>query len=182
MKIILVTGVIGGGKDYFAEEYVKEHPDENVRVLRFASPLRSIVEEMFKIDKDEASYTKWKSIPANRKFMVDLGQSMKSVFGKDFFARQLVERNGLNMTFWSPITILIPDFRFPIELETLLERTMLNGKKVDIVFCDYPSERYELLPEQESERMALFLKKRGYNHRQIISVVEFLNLMKEYEG
>ena len=177
MKIILLTGVIGSGKDHYAECYKAAHPDESVAIVHLAEPLREIVENMFDVD----DYTKWKSVSKNRKLMVDLGQSIKKVFGQDFFMRRIVDAYNLELAVWFDRTLIIPDFRFPVEIKSLIERTLINPRKVSVVFCDYHSDRYESRPEQESEKMALWLRERLKDGQEMLGD-EFLKLISEYEG
>jgi len=180
MRIILLTGVIGSGKDYFAKEYIKKHPAEKVKELKFAASLRDIVEGMYNIPKgDEAAYEAFKAIPANRGFMVKLGQNLKRVYGQEFFAEKIADTIYNDMDVCDTIdTYLISDFRFPIEFWTLFNAF---PDKLQIIFCDYHSERYELRPEQVSERMAIWLLGEGIKDREQISILNFVLLMKEYE-
>ena len=181
MKIILITGVIGSGKDYFAKQYVEQHPNEKVKLLKFAASLRDVTEGMFGIPKgDEAAYEAFKAIPSNRKFMVDLGQNLKRVYGEDFFAGDVAD------TIWNDMdccdtkdTYIISDFRFPIEFWTLLNAF---PDKLDITFCNFQSDRYTIAPEQVSEQMAIWLLDKGIEDRENIDVRVFAELIKEYES
>lgn len=200
MKIILLTGVIGSGKDFYAEEYTRLNPTEKIKHLHFAGTLRDITEGMFNIPKgDDKAYTEFKSVPENRKFMVDLGQNLKRVYGENFFAEKIantiLNEIGDNKDLevrcigvdgaWvisddsgEAITYLVSDFRFPVEFWTMYSNFQ---DKLEIVFCDYHSDRYELRPEQESEQMAIWLLSKGLRDREKISVERFIELMREYE-
>lgn len=180
MKVILVAGVIGSGKDHFADEYIKSHPEEDVKVIRFAEPLREIIEDMYGVVGDLA-YTQWKSVPANRKFMVDLAHAIKKSFGEDFFVRNLIEKYNLELAVWFPTTFIIPDFRFPYEITSLIRRTLLSDNWVSVVFCNFHSHRYEIREDQESERMAIWLKDK-LNDGDTIIGGDFLKLISKYEG
>lgn len=181
MKIILITGVIGSGKDYFARQYQEDHPNETVKELKFAASLRDITEGMFDIPKgDESAYEAFKAIPANRQFMVALGQNLKRVYGQGFFAERILDMICSDAYCAAKIdAYLISDFRFPIEFSTLFSTF---PDKLDITFCDYHSDRYELRPEQVSEQMAIWLLSKGLRDREKISVERFAELMKEYES
>lgn len=182
MKIILIAGVIGSGKDYWAEQYKKEHPTENIVHLRFAESLRDICEGMFSIPtNDDKAYTDWKNIPQNRQFMVDLGQNLKRVYGNDFFAMSVLRKiNQLRLTSTytsNDYTILITDFRFPVEFWTLANYFDTNKPEITVVFKDYHSYRYKLIPEQSSEQMAIWLLERGYKDNDVIREDNFARLL-----
>lgn len=177
MKIILISGVIGSGKDYWAEQYKKDHPTENIVHLRFAESLRDICEGMFGIPaNNDNAYTDWKNIPQNRQFMVSLGQNLKRVYGDSFFAKQVANKlwdnpNKENTTF------LITDFRFPVEFWTLANYFDTNKPQITVVFKDYHSDRYKVIPEQSSEQMAIWLLERGYKDNDLIREDNFARLL-----
>ena len=181
MKIILLTGVIGSGKDYWAKQYVEQHPNEKVKLLKFAASLRDITEGLYNLPKgDDEVYTEWKSKPENRKFMVALGANLKRVYGDDFFAKTVAD------TIWNDMdccdtkdTYIISDFRFPIEFWTLFNAF---PDKLDITFCNFQSDRYTIAPEQVSEQMAIWLLDKGIEDRENIDVRVFAELIKEYES
>ena len=181
MRIILLTGVIGSGKDYFAKEYIKKHPNEKVKHLKFAASLRDITEGMFDIPKgDEEEYTKWKGLGDNRQFMVDLGRELKRVYGDDFFAEKIADSIFNDMdTCDTKDTYLISDFRFRIEFWTMFQSF---PDKLQIIFCNYKSERYAICPEQVSEQMAIWLLGKGVEDRTELGTGFFAELMREYEG
>jgi len=181
MRIILLAGVIGSGKSFYANQYKQEHPEEKVVCLNFAASLRDIVEGMYNIPKgDEQAYTEWKSKPENRKLMVDLGRELKRVYGDDFFAEKVADTIFNDMdTCETKDTYIISDFRFPIEFWTMLQAFSNN---LQIIFCNYKSDRYELRPEQVSEQMAIWLLGKGIEDRTELGVGFFAELMKEYES
>lgn len=173
MKVIMLCGVIGSGKDHYANQYVKSHPKERVRIIRFASPLRNICARLFRFNvNDEAEYEKFKA--ENRQFMVDLGQSMKDEMGQDLFARAVADKiDEMDGEF---DTILITDFRFPIEFWAIAERF-----NTFIVFCNYKSQRYAIRPEQVSEQMAIWLLEQGIQDGQMFAEVLFSDYVNKYE-
>lgn len=181
MKIILITGVIGSGKDYWAKQYIKEHPNETVKCLHFIATLRDIIEGLYNLPKgDEEAYTAWKSKPENRSFMVALGREIKRVYGDDFFAERVLDIICSDAYCSGKIdTYLISDFRFPIEFWTLFNTF---PDKLEIIFCNYLSDRYELRPEQVSEQMAIWLLEKGLEDRENIDTRVFAELIKEYES
>lgn len=180
MKIILISGVIGSGKDYWAEQYKKEHTTENIVHLCFAESLRDICEGMFGIaPNDDKAYEAFKAIPANRGFMVMLGANLKRVYGDNFLARYVKNKiessaNKENATF------LITDFRLPVEFFEFYYS--LRGKDVSVIFCDYHSDRYAILPDQYTEQMAIYFLSKGLKHGQEIDNITAYYLLKEYEN
>ena len=88
MNIILLCGVIGSGKDYYANKYIKDNPDKKVEILRFAEPIRQIAGYVYGFDpSNDVEYADFKE--KNRNFLIDLGQGMKNVMGNDIFAKIL---------------------------------------------------------------------------------------------
>lgn len=177
MKITLLTGVIGSGKDFYAEEYTRLNPTEKIKHLHFAGTLRDITEGMFNIPKgDDKAYTEWKSIPDNRKFMVDLGQNLKRVYGENFFAIKVAQEIERLQSDYD--TFIVSDFRFPVEFWAIWAGFRFN---TEVVFCNYKSPRYEIRPEQVSEQMAIWLLKNGFKERQAMIANEFAKVMAKYE-
>ena len=93
MKIIMVCGVIGSGKDYFLEQYKKEHPDEDVVEIKFAEPLKAIIGNMYSIDiSDKDKYEEWKNKPENRLLLQNLAEGIKDNLSQTIFAKKAVDR------------------------------------------------------------------------------------------
>lgn len=169
----MLCGVIGSGKDHYANQYIKAHPKERVEVMKFALPLRRICASLFKFDaNDEVAYEKFKA--ENRQFMVELGQFMKEEMGQNLFARAIADK--IEDMEDRVDTILITDFRFPVEFWSLSERF-----NVYVIFCNYKSSRYAIRPEQVSEQMAIWLMEEGLYDGMYISASAFSDIMKKYE-
>ena len=169
----MLCGVIGSGKDFYSHEYARNHPNERVEIIRFATPLRNICAKLYNFDaNDEVAYEKFKA--ENRKIMVDLGQAMKDEMGLDIFAVAAGEK--MWPRFKENITFIIPDFRFPVEFGTMMDFFVPN-----VVFCNYHSDRYEINPEQVTEQMAIWLVEQGYQHGQVFSALEFEKIMQKYQ-
>jgi len=176
MKIILVTGVIGSGKDYFVEQYKREHPDERVEHLKFATPIVDLASRMFGLNlHDKETYEAWKAIPENRKWMVDIGQSLKAVFGKNIFAKATLDKVE-DMVWYGVNTVIVSDFRFPIEFQEFYNRDI----EFEIHFTDFKSERYKVAREQVTEGMAIWLLSQGYTNGASWNQFEFKNIIDNY--
>lgn len=180
MKIILICGVIGSGKDYLAKRYIKDHPQERVKLLKFATSLRDLTEGIYNLPKgDDAAYEAFKAIPENRMFMVRLGENLKRVYGDDFLAFKVIDDIFDNKESYD--TFIVSDFRFPVEFWSFYKLFERNTHRITILFADYHSERYTIAPEQVSERMAIWLKEQGLKDRQEIGGREFAELIDKYE-
>ena len=171
MKIILICGVVGAGKDTFANEMLIY--EDNCKIMRLAKPLRTICCDIYKFDNSEEGYTEWKS--QNRGKMVDMAQAMKKTMGKHIFAQGLI--NNLYDKKIDADIILVPDFRDPVEFTCFLDYFEL--KDIEVVFTNYKSDRYEIRDDPD-EKMAQFLIKKGLKHREGILAEDFLFLMEEY--
>ena len=176
MRLIMLCGVIGSGKDYHAQEYIRTHPEERVKIIRFATPLRNICAKLFNFDaNDEGAYEKFKS--ENRKTMVDLGQAMKDEMGQSLFADAVRDYiSTYTEEYRDDVTFIIPDFRFPVEFYPMFDFAPI------VIFCNYKSERYEIRPEQVTEQMAIWLVEQGYVNNQTFSTMEFQKIMQKYQN
>lgn len=179
MKLILVTGVIGSGKDYFIEQYKRNHPDENVRHIKFAEPIVDLASRMFNVNlADKQVYESWKAVYENRKWLVDIGQNLKKVFGNNIFAKRALHR-VIDMRGNPNIhTCIITDFRFPVEFYEFWNNSL---RSFEIHFTDFHSERYKIAPEQVSERMAIWLLEQGAKDGQVWSHLDFKKLIEKYK-
>lgn len=172
MKVILVCGVIGSGKDYFVKKYRKDHPEEIVEEKKFAWPIRQFVGKLVGVNlMNEATYESWKADPKNRQLLVDVGQYMKEATTEDVWAVGVLNQLTEDKTY------IISDFRFPIEF-----RVICSKYEAIIHFCNYKSARYTINPNQISERMACFLVSKGIPDNQDFTCSEFDKLINEFEG
>lgn len=172
MKVILVCGVIGSGKDYFVKKYRRENPQEEVQELKFAWPIRQFTGSLVGVNLlNEPTYESWKSDPKNRQMLVDVGQYMKEATTQDIWALGVLHQLSQDKTY------IISDFRFPVEF-----RTICSKFQAVIHFCNYKSARYTLNPNQISEKMACFLVDKGFEDNQEFSCEEFKGIIEEFEG
>ena len=174
MKIIMVCGVIGSGKDYFLEQYKKEHPDEEVVEIKFAEPLKAIISNMYSIDvSDRSKYEEWKNKPENRLLLQNLAEGIKENLSQTIFAKKAVDRmnkyvfNCYNREFIKLPTFIISDFRYKEELDVVfnyINYTLcsLCTYKLYVYFTNYISDRYDKTNTHKSEKMAQDMAKDGY--------------------
>ena len=77
-KVILVCGVIGSGKDYYAQQYILDNPDESVGIYKLSNKLKDLAElEFGKIDDYEAFKLK------NREWLQNKADEMKTSVRQD---------------------------------------------------------------------------------------------------
>lgn len=143
-KLILVNGKKRHGKDYFAECINKNI--NNVEILSFAEPMKFIIAKTFGISLDvlddykndkEPIYVKqgneFVQITDFRDVLKHFAnEGMKPTFGKNVWAellRQKVEKSTAEY-------IIIPDFRFEVELQALME---FNPYLIQVFNDDIPN-------------------------------------------
>lgn len=174
MKIIMVCGVIGSGKDYFLEQYKKEHPDEEVVEIKFAEPLKAIIGNMYSIDvSDKSKYEEWKNKPENRLLLQNLAEGIKDNLSQTIFAKKAVDRMNeyvfscYNREFIKLPTFIISDFRYKEELDVVfnyINYTLCSicTYELYVYFTNYISDRYDKTNTHKSEKMAQDMVKDGY--------------------
>lgn len=155
-KVILVCGVIGSGKDYYAQQYIIDNPDERVGIYKLSNKLKDLAElEFGKIDDYEAFKLK------NREWLQSKADEMKDTYGQTYFAKECFR----SIRFDDYDTIIITDFRFFYELKFFNEASSLfDDFDVYWTFCDYHSERYDDKNTHNSEEMAQVIK----NNRHLL--------------
>ena len=172
MKVYLVCGVIGSGKDFFFKKYKRENPKERIEQLVIANSLRLLASKIYGLDLlDNATYEAWKE--QNRQKLVDLGSNLKDIFGEDILTLGVTNKIKDNQTY------ILTDFRFPAEFFSITETVSL--KDITVVFMNYKSARYCLKPEQVTERMACWLVAQGYKDGQEWDYWQFEKVMKRYK-
>lgn len=155
-KVILVCGVIGSGKDYYAQQYILDNPDERVGIYKLSNKLKDLAElEFGKIDDYETFKLK------NREWLQNKADEMKDTYGQTYFAKECFR----SIRFDDYDTIIITDFCFPYELRFFNEASSLfDDFDVYWTFCDYHSERYDDKNTHNSEEMAQVIK----NNRHLL--------------
>ena len=113
MKITLICGVIGSGKDYTADK-IKISPFHSIK---FASIFRDMERNI----DDSLPYEEWKILPQNRRFLQRQGDLLKEIYGMDFFAQHISRKIDLRSDNGNikDAHFVISDFRFPCEYETI---------------------------------------------------------------
>ena len=146
----MVCGVIGSGKDYYAQQYIINNPDERVGIYKMSSKLKDLAElEFGKIDNYEDFKLK------NREWLQNKADEMKKAYGSQYFAKECFR----SIKFDDYDTIIITDFRFPYELSFFHKASELfEDFYVCWTLCDYHSERYDDTNGHNSERMAQLIK------------------------
>lgn len=166
MKITLICGVIGSGKDYTANQL----QIDNWNRLKFADILHNMA---FFIIPYRMPYDEWKILPKNRLFLQRQGDLLKEIYGEDFFAQWISEeiiKNCENEDIESK-DFVISDFRFPYEYETIKKN--FPKAEIQIYLADYHSERYDANNDHCSEKMAQKLLKSGMPINQFIDKLTF---------
>ena len=165
MKITLICGVIGSGKDYIAN---------NIQVpiyykFKFAKILRSMADNV----AGSTLYEDWKKEPKNRLFLQKMGDLLKEIYGVNFFAQHIsraikswVDYENSDMQHF-----VISDFRFPYEYETI--KKDFPNANIGIYLTDYRSERYDENNDHCSEKMAQKLLRSGIPTNQLIDNLTF---------
>lgn len=162
MKIILTIGVIGSGKDYYADRYIHEHPSEKVILRKFATPLKVLVNAI--VEKDllnPAIYEAWKLHLPNREKLVALSTCMKSIFGNRIITNAAIEMLKADLKVYSNIgdnlTFIYTDCRFAHEIEAIAELASQYNIELKVVLCNYKSDRYQIIPSHPTEKLAIAL-------------------------
>jgi len=176
-KIILVTGVIGSGKDYYTQQYIKEHPEEVVIALKFAMPIRDLYSYAVGINLLHAeNWEIYKQNPKNREKFINFAEGAKRVLGDNIWARLISEEiNGYIHT-EAGYTFIISDAGFEIEFKTIYDYLENIYNDIIIHFCNYHSFRYKIL-DQPREKIPQKLIELGYKDGDELSIYEFNKLI-----
>lgn len=159
-KVILLAGPARSGKDTIAKMIQKE--TSKSEILSFAGPLKQIIASTFDISLEDLDFYKNKS----DKFILNLSEEEKSNFnvnwGTNF--RQILQRfgtEGMKPVFgdgvWADIAckkikesnnevFIIPDFRFQIEANTVLE--LVNNDIANVYFLNIYSDMCTITDNQ----------------------------------
>lgn len=170
-KLVLLSGVQGSGKDYYADMFVSQHEEGAAYHLKFASLIREVFSSIVgKNLMDNQIYSEWKEQGDNRKKMVYFGIYLKVIFGEDVFAQYIRNKIRDIRKKNEDAMIVVSDFRFPVEYRALEEL------QPQVYFCNYKSDRYAIKPEEVSERMAIdFIDYNSSEMPAISNVTELFN-------
>lgn len=157
-KIILICGVVGSGKDYYFNLYKRTHPDENVHRLKFSSSLLGFAENEYGIELDTPEkYEEFKL--KHRRYLQYKSEEIKQTLGINYFSD--VELDKINLMGEND-TAIITDFRFPYEIENILNKTNALDTEVYMILCNYHSDRYDDKITHISEMMAQGMIENGF--------------------
>lgn len=112
-KVILISGKAGHGKDTFAEslKYGLEKSGKKVLILHFADLVKTYATMYFKWNGE-------KDI-AGRQLLQDIGNNSFRQFDPDYWARITAECARVMTDYFGYDFILIPDNRYPNEIEVV---------------------------------------------------------------
>jgi len=134
MKIILLSGWSGSGKDTVADYLVARH---NYKKFAFATPLKDLASELFGFprelaDSQEGKRQLWRvgySKKTIRQILLDLALLDKSQFGNDIYANEIATQISKE----SPDSnIVISDMRYLNEIRVILEFAMKEKHEFDV--------------------------------------------------
>lgn len=162
MKIILLMGVIGSGKDYYAEQYITQHPKEVVLIRKFATPLKLLVNATVSENLlDLETYEQWKLHLPNREKLVKLAIELKDLFHKRILTQatiNLLKQDLEDFDYWQPnLTIIFTDCRLLHEIEEIHKLAEDLQASFEIILCNYKSTRYQIIPFHPTEKFAIKL-------------------------
>jgi len=186
-EIVAFIGRGGSGKDYQCNLLV----EKGYKKLAFADALRDIAFSSLKIEDrspehyDELkkynciqvadSFSEGEGIQLDavhptghymnfRTFLELLGTEGIRKYDNDFWCRALVKTLEDN----EYKKVCISDMRFPNEYHYLKDFADKNDYDFKVVFCDYHSDRYQVVNEHESAKMGNWFASHGYQDLQII--------------
>lgn len=112
MKVVLIGGHSGSGKDTFAD-FIKNHlPQKRVIIVHFGDPVKWIAQRYFNWDGD-------KNTVEGRGLLQYIGTTLMRSYNPDYWAKIIGEfLDALNKGNQYDIA-LIPDARWPNEIETI---------------------------------------------------------------
>jgi dephospho-CoA kinase len=155
-KIVGFCGVIGSGKDYNADKYVKE----GYIKVNFADVLKKIVFKMLKIETN-INYEVFKETYWNPVY-----KNIPSLNGRDFLQVGNIIRNFIDENIWVNAwekeiqkydKIVVSDVRYNNEAKKIIS---LGG---EIYFCNYKGNfKYNSKIKLESEQLSQSLLNKGF--------------------
>jgi hypothetical protein len=134
MKIILLSGWAGSGKDTVADYLVTKH---GYKKFAFATPLKDLASQLFSFprelaDSQEGKRQLWRvgySEKTIRQILLDVARIDKSRFGQDIYVNETVAQIAKE----SPdAQIIISDTRYLNEIRVILEFAMKEKHEFDV--------------------------------------------------
>jgi hypothetical protein len=184
-KIVCTIGVIGGGKDFTAKQFIKDAEafNQNMIHLNFADELREMAWDILGwrplTDNDYETFKQSSLITdekhrcatninfTGRQFLQRLGTDAIRKRDKNFWVKCWFD-NALNAIDEGK-RIACSDARFVNEIDAVLKMTHYNPiAKSTFVFCDYKSDRYDCTNPHPSEALAQRVLKDGFKHGEML--------------
>jgi hypothetical protein len=148
MKVVILTGVIGGGKTHKQRELV----EQGYIPINFADALKDIASHILKKNAHGEDFKD----EVGREFLQRLGFAIRGVF-KNFFVGAVQEKIK-NLP--PDAKIVIADARYENELSgifNLQQDSVIiakGGLLIEVALCNYKSDRYDATNTHDSEKLA----------------------------
>jgi len=179
MKIILLSGWSGSGKDTVADYLVARH---NYKKFAFANPLKDLASELYTFprelaDSQEGKRQLWQvgySKKTIRQILLDVARIDKSRFGNDIYANEIATQIAKE----SPDSnIVISDTRYLNEISVILEFAIKGKHKFEvwrISFRDRDESPVGDISEHilDSYRADAYISNPGDSLQNLYSIVE----------
>ena len=179
MKIILLSGWSGSGKDTVADYLVARH---NYKKFAFANPLKNLAAELYKFprelaDSQEGKQQLWPvgySKKTIRQILIDLALFDKSRFGDDIYA---IETMGHISKESSDSNIVISDTRYLNEIRVILEFAIKEKHQFEvwrISFRDRDESPVDDISEHilDTYRADVYISNPGDSLENLYSILE----------
>lgn len=179
MKIILLSGWSGSGKDTVADYLVARH---NYKKFAFANPLKNLAAELYKFprelaDSQEGKQQLWPvgySKKTIRQILIDLALFDKLRFGDDIYANEIATQIAKE----SPDSnIVISDTRYLNEISVILEFAIKEKHQFEvwrISFRDRDESPVDDISEHilDTYRADVYISNPGDSLENLYSIVE----------
>lgn len=190
-EIILLVGVRGSGKDFFAEEIFLRDTDKS-EIIGFSDGVREYSwKALGWSPKDKLEYEDFKNfeiviqdkgelrhVIKGRNFLTNIGDEVMKHYDPDVWAKVWYQKAVDAVNNKGKEVIIAHDLRHVNEYNTALKMAKLFKMHLHVYFCDYKSERYEV-SEHPSEALAVeILKMDMFKHRE--EITGFMRVNYEY--
>lgn len=182
-KIVAFVGRAGSGKDYQCSLLT----EKGYRKVAFADALRDIAFSCLEIDWQTGNNL-YDGLKAKNCIHIDLPAINDHYKSYSINFRQFLEHLGTqgirkyDNNFWcncliktlkeTTDNICISDMRFINEYDKLKQFAEENDCDFKVIFCDYPSDRYQTNNKHESARMGNYFAECGYKDLSVLTEQE----------